>query len=158
MVCVEIICIVSGTYNVCMCSGTFDMCIVTVETVWIKWFESPPSHTIQTTLKNKRQCCEGIRRYVHFRYSIYLYITSSSTQRWKQKQSKCQYTYVCIMRRGRPSTSDVRRESSVAFLRPGGRERPMESSLCRNTWPPFFDFALRKEIARERVFTTEPYH
>ena len=32
-----------------------------------------------------------------------------------------------------PSTREVRRESSVAFLRPGGRERPMESSLCRNT-------------------------
>ena len=32
-----------------------------------------------------------------------------------------------------PSMREVRRESSVAFLRPGGRETPMESSVCRNT-------------------------
>ena len=43
---------------------------------------------------------------------------------------------------GLPSTREVRRESSVAFLRPGGRERPIESSLCRRTCPPFFDLAL----------------
>ena len=43
-----------------------------------------------------------------------------------------------------PSTSDVSNDNSVAFLRPGGRDTPIDSSLCRRTWPPFFDFALQE--------------
>ena len=41
-----------------------------------------------------------------------------------------------------PSTRDVSSESSVAFLRPGGSESPIVSSLCLRTWPPFLDLAL----------------
>ena len=46
-----------------------------------------------------------------------------------------QHTYI-------PSTRDVSSESSVAFLRPGGSESPIVSSLCLRTWPPFLDLAL----------------
>ena len=43
-----------------------------------------------------------------------------------------------------PSTSEVMRESSVAFLRPGGNDTPMDSNRCLRTWPPFLDFALQR--------------
>ena len=65
----------------------------------------------------------------------HMYISVPRTPEWG-----CMY--ISRYNIGQPSTREVRSDSSVAFLRPGGRESPIESSLCLRTCPPFFDFAL----------------
>ena len=60
---------------------------------------------------------------------------SFTLQKLTSQPSCFQHTYI-------PSTRDVSSESSVAFLRPGGSESPIVSSLCLRTWPPFLDLAL----------------
>ena len=47
-----------------------------------------------------------------------------------------------------PSTSEVRSVTLAAFLLPAGSVIPILSSLSRSIRPPFFDFALKKEIMR----------
>lgn len=47
-----------------------------------------------------------------------------------------------------PSTSDVRRVTLAAFLRPAGRLSPIFSSLSLRMRPPFLLLALRREGGR----------
>ena len=45
-----------------------------------------------------------------------------------------------------PSTSEVRRVTLAAFLRPAGSARPILSSLSRRLRPPSLDFALKGRV------------